>query len=212
MAPLMSSVDDTEDVALNFDEEEQQQKKSKFKHPVAAFFHLLFRILALVAYLICGLFSDSFITSFVIIVLLLSFDFWTVKNITGRILVGLRWWNCVDEDGKSQWIFESRKKKAGKKLNAAESRLFWLGLIVCPIIWAFLLVAAIFSLKIKWLLVVIVGLTLNSANLIGYVKCKKDAGKQMKNMAGTASSFLGRQLISQMLGRKPATNQTEVAS
>ena len=80
-----------------------------YRHPVAAFFHLLFRVLALVAYLICGLFSDSFITSFVTIVLLLSFDFWTVKNITGRILVGLRWWNYVDEDGKSQWIFESRK-------------------------------------------------------------------------------------------------------
>ena len=23
--------------------------------------------------------------------------------------MGLRWWNYVDEDGKSQWIFESRK-------------------------------------------------------------------------------------------------------
>ena len=28
----MSSADDTEDVALNFDDEEQQQKKSKFKY------------------------------------------------------------------------------------------------------------------------------------------------------------------------------------
>ena len=27
----------------------------------------------------------------------------------GRLLVGLRWWNNVDEDGKSQWVFESRK-------------------------------------------------------------------------------------------------------
>ena len=28
---------------------------------------------------------------------------------TGRLLVGLRWWNYVDEDGKSHWVFESRK-------------------------------------------------------------------------------------------------------
>lgn len=42
-------------------------------------------------------------------VLLLSMDFWTVKNITGRLMVGLRWWNYVDDDGKSHWIFESRK-------------------------------------------------------------------------------------------------------
>ena len=36
-------------------------------------------------------------------------DFWTVKNVTGRLLVGLRWWNHVDEDGKSHWVFENRK-------------------------------------------------------------------------------------------------------
>lgn len=24
-------------------------------------------------------------------------------------MVGLRWWNQVDDDGRSQWIFESRK-------------------------------------------------------------------------------------------------------
>ncbi len=28
-------------------------------------------------------------------VLLLAFDFWTVKNVSGRLLVGLRWWNEV---------------------------------------------------------------------------------------------------------------------
>eukprot|EP00794_Sanderia_malayensis_P009043 gene9043-10010_t len=204
-----NSLDHTEDVALNFDDEAELEKKSRFRHPFAAFFHLLFRVAALVAYLLCGLFSNSFITSFVIIVLLLSFDFWTVKNITGRILVGLRWWNSVDEDGKSQWVFESRKKKSGKKTNSAESRLFWMGLIICPVIWAFLLIAAIFSLKIKWILVVIVALTLNAANLIGYIKCKKDATKKVKNMAGNASSYLGRQLISQMFKSKTAAQNEE---
>lgn len=43
------------------------------------------------------------------VVLLLAADFWTVKNITGRLLVGLRWWNKVNEDGSSEWVFESRK-------------------------------------------------------------------------------------------------------
>lgn len=44
----------------------------------------------------------------------------------------------------------------------------------------------------------LVALTLTSANLIGYVKCKKDAGKKVKDMAGNASSYLGRQLINQV--------------
>lgn len=73
------------------------------------FFHLIFRILSIITYLLCGLFNSGFIVNFVVIILLLSLDFWTVKNITGRLLVGLRWWNYVDEDGVSHWVFESRK-------------------------------------------------------------------------------------------------------
>lgn len=34
--------------------------------------------------------------------------FFMYKNVTGRLLVGLRWWNQVDEDGHSHWMFESR--------------------------------------------------------------------------------------------------------
>lgn len=82
-----------------------------FRHPLAVVFHLAFRILAVVVYLLCGWFSDSFVASFVVIVVLLSIDFWIVKNISGRLLVGLRWWNYVDEDGESHWIFESHKVK-----------------------------------------------------------------------------------------------------
>ena len=76
---------------------------------MVAAFHLLFRVASIIAYLLCGWFSDSFITNFIVIVMLLSFDFWTVKNVTGRLLVGLRWWNYVDEDGNSHWVFESKK-------------------------------------------------------------------------------------------------------
>jgi len=47
------------------------------------FFHLAFRVSAVVVYIVCELFGNSFITSFVIVILLLSMDFWTVKNITG---------------------------------------------------------------------------------------------------------------------------------
>lgn len=36
-----------------------------------------------------------------------SFNF--PQNVSGRLLVGLRWWNQVDEDGRSHWVFEARK-------------------------------------------------------------------------------------------------------
>ena len=80
----------------------------KIKHPVVTFFHIVFRLLAVIVYIFGGIFSSSFIGCFVGVVLLLSLDFWTVKNITGRIMVGLRWWNYVDETtGESKWVFEA---------------------------------------------------------------------------------------------------------
>lgn len=38
-----------------------------------------------------------------------------------------------------------------KSVTTAESRVFWLGLVICPLIWMFFLIAALFSLKFKWL-------------------------------------------------------------
>lgn len=35
--------------------------------------------------------------------------------------------------------------------SGAESRIFWLGLVVCPIFWVVFVFSTIFSLKIKWL-------------------------------------------------------------
>ncbi|XP_014974102.1 Golgi apparatus membrane protein TVP23 homolog C isoform X1 [Macaca mulatta] len=149
------SNDDTEDVSL-FDAEEEttnRPRKSKIRHPVASFFHLFFRVSAIVVYLLCELLSSSFITCMVTIILLLSCDFWAVKNVTGRLMVGLRWWNHIDEDGKSHWVFESRKESSqeNKTVSEAESRIFWLGLIACPVLWVIFAFSALFSFRVKWL-------------------------------------------------------------
>ena len=71
---------------------------------------MFFRVSALVVYLILSLFiGGHFVELFLTVILLLAIDFWTVKNVTGRLMVGLRWWNKVDEDGTSTWMFESKK-------------------------------------------------------------------------------------------------------
>ena len=80
------------------------------RHPITAFFHLFFRASALIVYLILSSFiSDHFVELFLSVILLLAFDFWVVKNVSGRLLVGLRWWNKIEEDGTSTWMFESKK-------------------------------------------------------------------------------------------------------
>ncbi|XP_075997984.1 Golgi apparatus membrane protein TVP23 homolog A-like isoform X2 [Genypterus blacodes] len=146
--------DDTEDVELDFaaDEEGRTMRSAVLRHPLASFFHLFFRVCAIIVYLLCDWFSKNFAPCFILIITLLSFDFWSVKNVTGRLLVGLRWWNQIDEDGKSLWVFEAKKNSQGHNIGTvAEARIFWLGLIICPLIWTFLFFTSLFALKIKWL-------------------------------------------------------------
>lgn len=113
-----------------------------FRHPYVTFFHLFFRGAAIATYIFCGWFSDSFITSFVSVILLLSADFWTVKNITGRLMVGLRWWNHVDDDGVSHWIYESKEVIAFQRRLGSSTLIFSLYLLApFPVRFCFFLCA-----------------------------------------------------------------------
>ncbi|VDM61057.1 unnamed protein product [Angiostrongylus costaricensis] len=85
---------------------------SIFRKPTIVVAHLAFKSAALAYYFLANWLSSSFIVQFLIILTLLSMDFWTVKNITGRLLVGLRWWNFVDENGNNHWKFESAKVRS----------------------------------------------------------------------------------------------------
>ncbi|XP_009633762.1 Golgi apparatus membrane protein TVP23 homolog A [Egretta garzetta] len=154
------------------------------KHPLATFFHLFFRVSAIITYLFCDWFSNSFVACFVTILLLLSFDFWSVKNVTGRLLVGLHWWNQIDEDGKSHWVFQAKRVPTIAASTEAEARIFWLGLIICPVIWTVFFFSTLFSLKLKWLALVIAGISLQTANLYGYIHCK--LGGQKSISTGTS--------------------------
>ncbi|XP_029170286.1 uncharacterized Golgi apparatus membrane protein-like protein CG5021 isoform X1 [Nylanderia fulva] len=204
MVPLLM-----DDDAITFGEEEETgQNANKLKHPYVTLFHLAFRIAAIVVYMLCGWFSNSFIASFVTVVLLLSMDFWTVKNITGRLMVGLRWWNYVDDDGKSHWVFESKKGAQQNRINATEARIFWLALILCPLFWSILFIVALFGFKFKWLLLVCIAIVLNGANLYGYVKCKMGNDK---NISAATSDFIRKQVlqnVTSIMVRSPPTNNS----
>ncbi|XP_034795661.1 Golgi apparatus membrane protein TVP23 homolog A isoform X1 [Pan paniscus] len=195
-------VDDTEDVSLDFgNEEELAFRKAKIRHPLATFFHLFFRVSAIVTYVSCDWFSKSFVGCFVTVLLLLSLDFWSVKNVTGRLLVGLRWWNQIDEDGKSHWIFEARKVSPNSiAATEAEARIFWLGLIICPMIWIVFFFSTLFSLKLKWLALVVAGISLQAANLYGYILCKMGGNSDISKVT---ASFLSQTVFQTMF---PLTN------
>lgn len=88
---------------------------------------------------------------FIITILLLAADFYYLKNIAGRRLVGLRWWNEVDaQSGDSQWVFES-SDPSSRVINPTDSRFFWLALYVQPVLWVAMAVLALVRLQFLWL-------------------------------------------------------------
>ena len=48
------------------------------------FFHLLFKLLALFFYMFFGLFDNDKTLCYILVITMCAFDFWTVKNVTGR--------------------------------------------------------------------------------------------------------------------------------
>ena len=62
------------------------------------YFCTFYQFIGYGSYLFVGMFTNDVIT-FIIVMILSSLDFWTVKNVTGRLLVGLRWWSDYDEKG-----------------------------------------------------------------------------------------------------------------
>ena len=70
-----------------------------------------------------GYANDLSVLVFIITMLLLAADFYYLKNIAGRRLVGLRWWNEVDTGtGDSHWVFESQDRSGEGGQNATDKR------------------------------------------------------------------------------------------
>ena len=53
-------------------------------NPTACIFHMLFKIIGLTIYLIFGLVSSDKTLKYILVLTMAAFDFWTVKNVTGR--------------------------------------------------------------------------------------------------------------------------------
>lgn len=171
------------------------------KNPGVTFFHLAFRSLALFTYLFGQYFSSSFIGIFVFVVLMLSLDFWTVKNVTGRILVGLRWWNYIDDEGNSRWMFEARNGQSHVYLSKTEISIFWSALIAAPTLWLVFLLFAFFRFNFQWLILVVIGLSLSLSNLLGYLRCRMGRTDNVASaMSGMANAYMRNQVMGNITG------------
>jgi hypothetical protein len=133
----------------------------------------------LLVYILGLWFTKNFILVFILTVILLAVDFYYLKNIAGRRLVGLRWWNEVNpQTGDSHWVFESADPET-RTINATDRRFFWLALYAQPALWIVLGIVAI--LKI----VTLTSITPFWISLVG--KCS-DLGQRTCNAVLTMGS------------------------
>ncbi|XP_021279757.1 Golgi apparatus membrane protein-like protein ECHIDNA [Herrania umbratica] len=160
-----------------------QYVEENYANPKTCFFHVLFKASALTFYLLSALFADSFVIIFVITVVLAALDFWVVKNVSGRILVGLRWWNEINDQGESVWRFECLDEQSLARINKKDSWLFWWTLYLNAAAWIIFAILSLLRFQADYLLVVGVCLSLGIANIIGFTKCRKDAKKKIQAFA-----------------------------
>ncbi|WVF70239.1 hypothetical protein IAT40_005028 [Kwoniella sp. CBS 6097] len=173
-------------------------------HPMSLAFLYLFRSAAIAVYVLCGLFTDNYVLSIVLVVVLLSLDFWNTRNVAGRTLVGLRYWNEVDEEGESSWVFESRDPS--RPANPIDAKMFWIALYAYPLGWLALLIVSILKFNISFLPIVLLALVFNLSNLLGFTYADRDAQKRWAsgiaasgNLMGFGLGGIGGQLVGGMV-------------
>ena len=64
-----------------------------------------------------------------------------VKNVSGRLLVGLRWFNVIDENGKSNWQFMSYEDQ--RIIHPMDSNVFWVALFAAPAVWILIAISTV---------------------------------------------------------------------
>jgi hypothetical protein len=64
-----------------------------------------------------------------------------------RILVGLRWWNEVKEDGNEVWIFESDHEV---RKTSIDTTIFWFSLYITPLFWLVFFIIEFIGIKWMW--------------------------------------------------------------
>ncbi|KRX10756.1 hypothetical protein PPERSA_04923 [Pseudocohnilembus persalinus] len=134
---------------------------------------------------------------FEIVIILNAFDFWTVKNITGRLLVGLRWWSETMENGEDNWVFECHIKE--KTETTINDTVFWGAQTIFVLIWGLFLVINILSIDISTGCTVLFAMQQTGINLYYYYKCSRVQKQRIKKFATEIGTDIAYKLMNQTI-------------
>ena len=131
----------------------RKQNVLEASHPIACFFHMGLKFFACLLYLMMGFFTDDEVLIFIVCLFLCCADFWATKNITGRYMVGLRWWSASDFgddfDGDG-WFFESFDYHYEN--TTFDNHIFWWSQIFSTIFWCIFVIIKTLGLDFFWVI------------------------------------------------------------
>lgn len=117
-----------------------------------------------------------------------------MKNVSGRKLIGLRYWNRTTESGDNEWQFECRDADGMAALVPEEKHLFWLTVYLTPVLWVLFAIFSLLKFSLGYLMLCTLGATLGAANVVGFTKSSSEARAELSSRGAGLLSYAASQL------------------
>ena len=180
----------------NSNNEEQQGKINatdfikKSRNPLVALVTVTLKLLSILSFLFTSIFTSNEALVMTTVILFIAADFWYTKNISGRILVGLRWWNNYDKETQGNiWKFESKNEI---KESNVDRKTFWISLYGFAALWVILFVWESIAFNFTWAFLCLISMVISGINVVGFFKCSKIQQKKAGLIAKKLFEKYGR--------------------
>ena len=148
-------------------------ESTKKRNGTAILLHFVFKVMAILSYFFCMLIFNSFICMFICVTVSQAFDFWIVKNISGRLLVGMRWWQTVNQEGNTEIQFE--KLEDTSSLHSVDKYVFWYSTYGIALFWVLVSILNLTNL-FTYFPLCILSAVLSMTNVLRYTQCYRQGG------------------------------------
>ena len=159
----------------------------KSSNPSVALMTVGLKIASLFFFLFLNIFTSNEAFVMIVVIIFDAMDFWYTKNISGRILVGLRWWNTYNPETQQEiWTFESKNEK---KESTIDRGTFWLSLYGFTGAWLVLFIWECVIFNFMWACLCFISLAISGINTYGFFRCSKI---QQKNMINIIKNYMNK--------------------
>ena len=162
----------------------------KSRNPLVALVTVTLKLLSILSFLFTSIFTSNEALVMTTVILFIAADFWYTKNISGRILVGLRWWNNYDKETQGNiWKFESKNEI---KESNVDRKTFWISLYGFAALWVILFVWESIAFNFTWAFLCLISMVISGINVVGFCKCSKIQQKKAGLIAKKLFEKYGR--------------------